>query len=42
MNPRWEVLKPFEEKKDYMNDRISNGIEMYRKGYAYLTVIVEE
>ena len=41
MNPRWNVLKPFEEKKDFMNDRIAGGIEMNRKGYAFLTIVNE-
>ena len=38
---RRELLDLFEKKKDYMNDRINNGIEMYRKGYADLTVTDE-
>ena len=42
MNPRWDVLKPFEEKKDYMNDRIAHGIETNRKGYAFLTIVNEK
>ena len=38
---RRELLDLFEKKKDYMNERINNGIEMYRKGYADLTVTDE-
>jgi len=35
---RKAVLKPFEDKKDYMNDRVEHGIETYRKGWARVTV----
>ncbi len=33
---RKEVLKPFEKKQAYMEDRIRHGIEMNRKGFATL------
>ena len=33
MSSRKDVLKPFEEKKGYMEDRIASGIEENRKGY---------
>ena len=35
---RKAVLKPFENKKDYMLDRVTHGIEINRKGFAHLTV----
>ncbi|MFA6816136.1 MAG: endo-1,4-beta-xylanase [Lentisphaeria bacterium] len=37
MANRADVLKPFEEKRDFMEDRIKYGIEMNRKGFATLT-----
>ena len=36
MSSRSEVLKPFERKKAFMEDRIEHGIELYRKGFAFL------
>ncbi len=36
MTRRSDVLKPFEEKKAFMEDRIHHGIEMNRKGFATL------
>ena len=42
MESRRDVLKPFEAKKDYMEDRIASGIEANRKGYAYLKVVDAE
>ncbi|MBR4663252.1 MAG: endo-1,4-beta-xylanase [Lentisphaeria bacterium] len=42
MSSRKEVLKPFEEKKDYMNDRIASGIEANRKGFAFLKLTDEK
>ena len=36
MSSRREVLKPFERKKSFMEDRIGHGIEMYRKGTAWV------
>ena len=39
MEPRKNVLKPFEEKRSFMEDRISSGIEENRKGHAYLTIV---
>ena len=38
MNDRRKVLELFEAQSEYMNDRVSSGIEMYRKGYAEITV----
>jgi len=38
MSERKRVLELFEEYKDYTADRVKNGIELYRKGYAFLTV----
>lgn len=38
MSERRRVLELFEEYKDYTADRVKNGIELYRKGYAFLTV----
>ena len=38
MSERQKVLELFEEYKDFTNDRVAHGIELYRKGYAYLTV----
>ena len=38
MSERRRVLELFEEYKDYTTDRVKNGIELYRKGYAFLTV----
>ena len=38
MSERRRVLELFEEYKPYMEDRIEHGIELYRKGYAYLSV----
>ena len=35
---RKEVLKPFEEQKEYMEEKIAHGIEAYRKGNAKITV----
>ena len=42
MSSRKEVLKPFEEKKDYMNDRIATGIEANRKGFAFVKLTDEK
>ena len=38
MMSRKEVLKPFEGKKSYMEDRIASGVEANRKGTAFLTI----
>ena len=37
-NPRKQVLKPFIDQADYMNDRVKNGIEQHRKGWFTLKV----
>ena len=42
MSSRKDVLKPFEEKKDYMEDRIASGIEANRKGFAFLDLTDEK
>ena len=42
MPSRREVLKQFEEKKDYMNDRIASGIEANRKGFAFVKLTDEK
>ena len=39
MSSRKEILRPFEEKMDYMNDRIAAGIEANRKGFAFLDLV---
>lgn len=41
MESRRNVLKPFEEKRSYMEDRISSGIESARKGFVLLDFIDE-
>ena len=42
MSERKQVLELFEEYKDFTADRVKNGIELYRKGYAFLTVKDEQ
>ena len=42
MSSRQDVLKPFEAKKDSMNDRIASGIEANRKGFAFLDLADEK
>lgn len=42
MSSRKDVLKPFEEKKDYMEDRIASGIEANRKGFAFVKLTDEK
>ena len=39
MESRKEVLKLFEEKKDYMEDRIATGVEANKKGFAFLKFV---
>ncbi|MBO4304065.1 MAG: endo-1,4-beta-xylanase [Lentisphaeria bacterium] len=41
MSSRKNVLRPFKEKKDFMNGRIRDGIEANRKGYAFLKLVDE-
>ena len=36
MNSRWDILKPFEENKEYILKRTAEGIEKHRKGTARL------
>lgn len=38
MSDRLKVMELFEEQKDFLNDRIEHGIELYRKGYGYITI----
>ena len=42
MSNRYEVLKYFEEHKDYMESRVQEGIEKYRKGDFCVTVVNEQ
>ena len=42
MTRREIALRHFEEQKDYMNDRVKSGIELYRKGYASLKFILPD
>ena len=37
-----ERLKPFLEQEDYIKDRVSHGIEQYRKGWFTLRVVDNE
>ena len=39
---RLDVLKPFEENRDYMNMRVSTGIEKNRKGWGDIKVLDAE
>ena len=41
MSSRQDVLKPFEVKKEFMEDRIASGIEANRKGFAFLSLADE-
>ena len=41
-NRREEVLRPFVEQADYLNERVSTGIEMNRKGWAELSFVDRE
>ena len=38
MSDRKKVLELFEKNKEYMNERINSGIELYRKGYVEICV----
>ena len=38
MSNRRNILELFEEQKDYMEDRVNHGIELYRKGYGEIVV----
>ncbi|MBR5187114.1 MAG: glycoside hydrolase family 10, partial [Clostridia bacterium] len=38
MTDRQQVLELFEEQKDFFNEKISNGIENYRKGNAEIQI----
>ena len=39
MSDRRKVLRPFEENREYMEERIQTGIELYRKGFADLSIV---
>ena len=41
-NRREAVLRPFVEQADYMNERVSAGIELNRKGWAELSFVDRE
>ncbi len=38
MSERRKVLELFEKHKEYIDERVKAGIELYRKGYAVVTV----
>jgi len=38
MSDRRKVLELFEEQKDFMDERVSSGIELYRKGRAKISI----
>lgn len=38
MSDRRKILELFEEQKEFMEEKINSGIELYRKGYADITV----
>ena len=42
MPSRKDVLKPFEAKRSYMEDRIASGIEANRKGFAFIELVDEQ
>lgn len=42
MSERREILKSFEDNKDYINKRVSEGIEKNRKGKAVLKIVDEK
>lgn len=42
MSERREILKSFEDNKDYINKRLSEGIEKSRKGKAVLKIVDEK
>lgn len=39
---RLDILKPFEQHRDYMDMRVKNGIEQHRKGFASIRVLDSE
>ena len=39
---RRDVLKPFEENRAYMEERVKAGIELYRKGYCRILITDKE
>ena len=36
---RRDILKPFEENREYMDMRVKTGIEQYRKGYGSIRLL---
>ena len=38
MSERRKILELFEKQRDYTESRINSGIELYRKGFGYITV----
>ena len=38
MSERRKILELFEQQKEFMDERINNGIEMYRKGYGDIEI----
>ena len=38
MSERRKILELFEKQKEYTESRVNNGIELYRKGFGYITV----
>ena len=42
MSSRQDVLRPFEAKKEFMEERIASGIEANRKGFAFLSLLDEK
>jgi len=42
MSSRQVILKQFEEKSYYMNERIADGIETGRKGFAFVELVDEQ
>ena len=38
MSERRKVLELFDKHREYIDERVNAGIELYRKGYAVITV----
>ena len=39
MGRRENVFRMFEKHKEYMDDRVKSGIELYRKGFAEIKIV---
>lgn len=39
MNEERNIMKFFEEQKDFISEKVKNGIETYRKGDAAISVV---